>query len=73
MNDRERAVIMAYTGYAMLCGDKLNLFYEYVSEKIGHPVYTHELADPLIIKELHKAAKEDFIELCREQQDNDRR
>lgn len=62
MTDRERAIVMAYTGVVMLSGDKMNVFYEYVSEKLGRPVWTHEFATKSdMIKEL---AKEDFISLC---------
>ena len=61
MTDRERAIVMAYTGTVMLCGDKLHIFYEYVSEKLGRPVWTHELCQGDTIKEL---SKEDFFSLC---------
>lgn len=62
MTDRERAIVMAYTGTVMLCGDKLDIFYEYVSEKMGRSVYTHELFRNMdTIKEL---AKSDFLGLC---------
>ena len=53
---------MAYTGVVMLCGDKLDVFYDYVSEKLGRPVWTHELIDQAdTIKNL---SKEDFRSLC---------
>ncbi len=62
MTDRERAIVMAYTGVVMLCGDKLDVFYDYVSEKIGRPIWTHELIDQEeTIKEL---SKDDFCSLC---------
>lgn len=62
MTDRERAIVMAYTGVAMLVGDKLCVFYDYVSEKLGRPVMTHELYSQAdMIKEL---VKEDFLGLC---------
>ena len=62
MTDRERAIIMAYTGIVMLCGDKLDIFYEYVSEKLGRPIWTHEfISQADTIKEL---SKEDFFGLC---------
>ena len=62
MTDRERAIVMAYTGIVMLCGDKLNVFYDYVSEKIGRPIWTHEIIDQEeTIKEL---SKDDFYSLC---------
>ena len=62
MTDRERAIVMAYTGIVMLCGDKLNIFYEYVSEKLGRPIWTYEFINQAdTIKEL---SKEDFLGLC---------
>lgn len=62
MTDREKAIIMAYTGYCMLAGDKLKVFYEYVGELLGRPVYTHEFADP----DIREKASDDFYKLCRE-------
>ena len=61
MTDRERAIVMAYTGVVMLAGDKLGIYYDYVSEKIGRPVFTHELAHQDTIRDL---AREDFLGLC---------
>ena len=62
MTDRERAIVMAYTGVAMLTGDKLGVFYDYVSEKLGRPVMTHEFYSQAdMIKEL---VKKDFLGLC---------
>jgi len=62
MTDREKAIVMAYTGYCMLAGDKLKVFYEYVGELLGRPVYTHEFADP----DIREKASDDFYKLCRE-------
>lgn len=62
MTDREKAIVMAYTGYCMLAGDKLKVFYEYVGELLGRPVYTHEFADP----DIQEKASDDFYKLCRE-------
>lgn len=62
MTDRERAIVMAYTGVVMLCGDKLDIFYKYVSEKLGRPMWTHEFDSQAdVIKEL---SMEDFFSLC---------
>ena len=61
MTDREKAIVMAYTGYCMLAGDKLKVFYEYVGELLGRPVYTHEFADPVI----QEKASDDFYNLCK--------
>lgn len=65
MTDREKAIIMAYTGYAMLTGDKLGLFYQYIQEKVGRPVMTHELAEKPMQETIHTLSKPDFVELCR--------
>lgn len=62
MTDREKAIVMAYTGYCMLAGDKLKVFYEYVGELLGRPVYTHEFTDP----DIREKASDDFYKLCRE-------
>lgn len=60
MTDRERAIVMAYTGVVMLVGDKLGVFYEYISEKAGRPVFTHEMQEDFL-KDL---SRDDFMELC---------
>ena len=65
MTDKERVVIMAYTGIAMLKGNKLDLFYKYIAKLMGRPVFTHELADENIWKEIKEKSKEDFFKLCR--------
>lgn len=62
MTDRERAIVMAYTGVVMLAGDKLGVFYDYVSEKLGRPIYTHEFDD--YEETIKKLAKDDFLSLC---------
>lgn len=66
MTNRECAIIMAHTGIAMLTGDKLKYFYDYVSEILGEPVWTHEFytrAD-----EIKEKSKTDFLRLCAEAQ-----
>lgn len=65
MTDREKAIVMAYTGYTMLTGDKLGLYYQYIQEKVGRPVMTHELAEKPIQETIHTLSKPDFVELCR--------
>ena len=32
MTDREKAIVMAYTGYAMLVGEKMQIYYDYLCE-----------------------------------------
>lgn len=65
MTDTERAIVMAYTGVCMLTGDRLEIFYKYVEELLGRPVWTHELVDTKIMNEIKERSKSDFIALCR--------
>ena len=62
MTDREKAIVMAYTGICMLEGDRLYEFYAYLKELYSRPVYSHELLT-LNIKE---RSEKDFMDLCRE-------
>lgn len=64
MTDREKAIVEAYTGFVMLTGDKIGIFYKYVEEKLGRPIMTHELASKEVQEAIKNAAKEDFIKLC---------
>ena len=64
MTDRERAIVMAYTGICMLKGDKLNIFYKYLEGLLGHSIYTHELASKTLQKEIKEKSKADFLTLC---------
>ena len=65
MTDREKAIVMAYTGYTMLAGDKLGIYYQYVQEKLGRSVMTHELAYEEVQDAIREAAKEDFIAIAK--------
>lgn len=62
MTDREKAVVMAYTGVVMLTGDRLGEFYRYVQEKLNRPVFTHEIA--ALSDVIKHAAYNDFVALC---------
>lgn len=62
MTDRERAVIMAYTGFVMLAGDKLEIYYKYVESLLGFSVWTHEFLT--YADEIKERAKPDFLKLC---------
>lgn len=64
MTDREKAIVMAYTGVCMLNGDKFDIFHKYAEDLMGRPVYTHEFGLDLFANELKKKAEPDFIKLC---------
>ena len=63
MTDREMAIVSAYTGYAMLCGEKFNIFHRYCEELLGRPMWTHEF--PALADKIHELSKPDFIKLCK--------
>lgn len=60
MTDRERAIVMAYTGVCMLAGDKFSEFHKYVEEICGRPVFTHEMC----IIDIKEKSRADFLKLC---------
>lgn len=68
VTDREKAIVMAYTGICMLEGKKLFEFYKYLEELYERPVYTHELLT-LNIKE---RSEKDFMELCKREEPEQR-
>lgn len=66
MTDREKAIVMAYTGTCMLCGDKFQIFHKYVEDIMGRPIMTHEMF--AISKEIKAKSRADFLALCAEQE-----
>ena len=66
MTDREKAIVSAYTGIAMLTGDKFSIFHKYVEDILGRSVWTHELASEELWGEIREKSKADFLALCAE-------
>ncbi len=62
MTKEEKLIVSAYTGFLMC--DFADL-HKYVEERLGRPIWTHELADQKVEQELKNAVKADFIELCK--------
>lgn len=69
MTDKEKAIVMAYTGICMLTGEKFGVFHAYIEDIMGRPVYTHELAIQSISDEIKEKSRDDFIKLCMEEQE----
>ena len=69
MTKQECAIVMAYTGTVMLTSDNLGIYYKYLQEILGRPVYTHELAFREIQKQIKEKSTDDFLKLCREASD----
>lgn len=70
MTDQEKAIVMAYTGVAMLSGDKFSIFHKYIEDICGRPIWTHELANANVINEIKEKSKPDFLRLCEGEDDD---
>jgi len=63
MNKREAAIITAITKISF--GKNGNhSFHEYVEEKFGHSVFTHEFSSPEFWGKLKELACNDFEKIC---------
>lgn len=62
MTDREKAIVMAYTGAVTLTGDKLGVFYDYVAELMGRQLCTHEIA--ILLENIKHRAFPHFVRIC---------
>lgn len=65
MTPREAAIVTAYT--TLLCGS-FDGFHAYAEEKLGRPIYTHEMAGHTFWIDLKEASKEDFMNLTVEEE-----
>lgn len=61
MTKQERIIVSAYTG-VLMC-DFADV-HKYIEEKLGRPVWTHEMAFETVQKEIHDKARDDFLALC---------
>lgn len=61
MTKQEQIIVSAYTG-VLMCD--FSDVHAYIEEKLGRPVWTHELADKAVWDKIQEAVKPDFIKLC---------
>lgn len=61
MKKEEKIIVSAYTGILMC---NINDLYLYAQEKLGRPVFTHNMADTCFWVELREAVKDNFMALC---------
>lgn len=61
MTKQERIIVSAYTGILMCDIEDVQ---KYISEKLGYPVWTHELGNKKMWKKIKEVTKEDFLALC---------
>lgn len=62
MTQEERIIISAYTGYLMCDFSEVH---KYIEEKVGRPVWSHEMADRTFYDKIREAVKPDFLALCK--------
>lgn len=63
MTKREAAIISAFTGISF-GGAHFSEFHQYVEEKFGHPVWTHEMAEQKFWDKLKELSRDDFCYLA---------
>lgn len=61
MTKKERIIVSAYTGFLMCDMDDVH---KYIEEKLGRPVWTHELAAEHTQDEIREKTRADFLMLC---------
>lgn len=62
MTNKEKIIVSAYTGTLMCDFSDLH---EYIEEKMGRPVWTHEF--PSLQKLIKELSKDDFLKICNDE------
>lgn len=61
MTKQEKIIVSAYTCYLMCDFSDLH---KYIEEKLGRPVWTHELANEDVHELIREKTRDDFVKLC---------
>lgn len=61
MTEKEKIIVSGYTGYLMCDFDKVH---QYIEQKLGRAVYTHELSSLNVQNEIMNKVRDDFLSLC---------
>ena len=64
MTEQEKIIATAYTGIMFV--DDFGRVHEYIEQKLGRPVWTHELALPGMHEKIQNAVKDDFLQMIHE-------
>lgn len=64
LTKEQAAIIGTYTGIS--CGPFGDI-HEYIEKILGHPVWTHQLVDPVLLEKVKEKSKPDFLALCYEE------
>ena len=65
MTDKEKAIVMAYTGACTLTGEKFQIFHKYIEDIMGRPIMIHEIG--FLEDTIKEKSKADFIALCEDE------
>ena len=68
MTLEEKLIVSAYTGYLMV--EDVSAYHKFIEEKVGHPILTHELSNKKVMEKIQNAVKDDFIKLCKSEDEN---
>lgn len=68
MTKQEKIIVSAYTGVLMCDFSDMQA---YIEEKLGRPVFTHELADVSMQEVIVQAVKGDFLAICNDDWEDD--
>ena len=60
MNRHEAIIISAYTSYLLV---PFSDVHKYIEEKMGRPVWTHEMGNPEFYEKIRDACREDFLNI----------
>lgn len=63
LTKEQAAIIGLYTG--ITCGPFSDI-HELAEKLIGHPVFTHQFADRIMVEKLKELVRPDFLALCRD-------
>lgn len=63
MTKHETILITAFTG--ILCCE-ISDFHAFVEQRIGQPVWTHEMGSPAFWAEIRDAVRDEFLSLCQQ-------
>ena len=66
MTKYEKIVVSAYTGILMC---DFNDVHKYIEEKLGGPVWAHELSKQSVWDVIQGKCKDDFMDICEKQED----
>ena len=65
MTKQEKIIVSAFTEILMCDFSDVQ---EYIEEKLGRPLWTHELADKRAWDEIREKTAEDFLEICKQEE-----